>query len=63
MVRYLDQHVIIAKCDARFINDERCDRGFTKARSFKLVVAKPINIPELIAAIETGFRVHGNILI
>ena len=63
MVHYLDQHVIMAKCDARFVNDERCDRGFTKAGSFKPVVAKPINIPELIAAIETDFRVRGNILI
>ena len=55
--------MIVAKCDARFVNDERCDRGFTKAGSFKPVVAKPINIPDLIAAIETDFRVRRNILI
>ena len=63
MVRYLDQHVIMAKCDAHFVNDERCDRGFTKAGSFKLVVAKPINIPDLVAAIETDLRVRAKILI
>jgi len=53
----------MAKCDAHFVNDERCDRGFTKAGSFKLVVAKAIKISDLVAATETDLRVRAKILI
>ena len=53
VVRYLDQHVIMAKCDAHFVNDERCDRGFTR----------PSKSPDLVAATETDLRVRAKILI
>src|SRR5437763_9431577 len=33
VVRYLDQHVIMAKCDAHFVNDERCGRRECESQS------------------------------